>query len=80
MGPRAARRARRMAGVTTGARVLRVEDAFLRSLFPGRKGEPPLGLLIDEQGVYYDPATPNDLERCWPVIRSMTTHCWRPRG
>jgi len=45
-----------------GAGILQVEDAFLRSLFPGRKGEPPLGLLIDEQGIYYDPARPSDLE------------------
>ena len=27
-----------------GAGVLRVEDAFLRSVLPGRSGQPPLGL------------------------------------
>lgn len=43
--------------------LLRVEDAFLRSLFPGRKGEPPLGLCIDTNGVHFDPATKSDLER-----------------
>lgn len=42
--------------------LLRVEDAFLRSLFPGPKGEPPLGLLIDSRGVHFDPSTPSDLE------------------
>ncbi|WP_071468924.1 capsular polysaccharide biosynthesis protein [Roseinatronobacter thiooxidans] len=46
----------------SGAGILRVEDAFLRSLFPGRAGEPTLGLLIDTQGAYYAPATPSDLE------------------
>ncbi|MDD7972653.1 capsular polysaccharide biosynthesis protein [Roseinatronobacter sp. HJB301] len=46
----------------TGAALLRVEDAFLRSLFPGRMGEPPLGLLIDRSGVHYDPSRPSDLE------------------
>ncbi|MGI1660744.1 capsular polysaccharide biosynthesis protein [Palleronia sp. KMU-117] len=46
----------------TGAGVLSVEDAFLRSLFPGRAGEPTLGLLLDTSGVHYDPATPSDLE------------------
>jgi capsular polysaccharide export protein len=46
----------------TGAGVLAVEDAFLRSLFPGRAGEPTLGLLLDASGVHYDPATPSDLE------------------
>lgn len=45
------------------APLLRVEDAFLRSLFPGRAGEPPLGLLLDRTGVHFDPATPSDLEQ-----------------
>ena len=45
-----------------GADLLRIEDAFLRSLFPGRAGEPTLGLLIDHQGAYYAPAKPSDLE------------------
>ena len=48
--------------------MLRVEDAFLRSLFPGRAGEPTLGLVIDEQGIYYDPSCPSDLEML------LTTH------
>ncbi|MHA7849278.1 capsular polysaccharide biosynthesis protein [Roseovarius sp.] len=46
----------------TGASLIRIEDAFLRSLHPGRSGEPPLGLVIDHQGVHFDPATPSDLE------------------
>jgi capsular polysaccharide export protein len=46
----------------TGARIVRVEDAFLRSLRTGRDGEPPLGLLIDESGVHFDASTPSDLE------------------
>lgn len=46
----------------TGASLIRIEDAFLRSLFPGRMGEPPLGLLIDRSGVHYDPSRPSDLE------------------
>ena len=45
-----------------GANLIRLEDAFLRSLFPGRAGEPTLGLLIDRQGIYYDPSRPSDLE------------------
>ncbi len=44
------------------APITRVEDAFLRSLHPGRDGEPPLGLLIDGKGVHFDPQTPSDLE------------------
>nr|WP_321253729.1 capsular polysaccharide biosynthesis protein [uncultured Ruegeria sp.] len=42
--------------------VLRVEDAFLRSLHPGRSGEPPLGLLLDRSGVHFDSDQPSDLE------------------
>ncbi|WP_171099927.1 capsular polysaccharide biosynthesis protein [Ruegeria sp. HKCCD7255] len=45
------------------APVLSVEDAFLRSLHPGRGGEPPLGLLLDRSGVHFDPSTPSDLEQ-----------------
>jgi capsular polysaccharide export protein len=46
----------------TGAGVVTVEDAFLRSLFPGRAGEPTLGLLLDASGVHYDATRPSDLE------------------
>ncbi|MEM7317790.1 MAG: capsular polysaccharide biosynthesis protein, partial [Pseudomonadota bacterium] len=45
------------------APILRVEDAFLRSLHPGRAGEPPIGLHLDLSGVHFDPATPSDLEQ-----------------
>jgi capsular polysaccharide export protein len=44
------------------APVVRVEDALLRSLHPGRAGEPPLGLMIDTKGVHFDPTVPSDLE------------------
>ncbi len=44
------------------APVIRVEDAFLRSVLPGRSGEPPLGLLIDDMGVHFDSAQPSRLE------------------
>jgi capsular polysaccharide export protein len=39
-----------------------VEDAFLRSLHPGRAGEPPLGLVIDRTGMHFDATQPSDLE------------------
>ncbi|CAD0183414.1 Capsule polysaccharide biosynthesis protein [Ruegeria sp. THAF57] len=44
------------------APLLRVEDAFIRSLHPGRSGEAPLGLLLDQTGLHFDPAQPSDLE------------------
>ena len=42
--------------------LLRVEDAFLRSIHPGRAGEPPVGLQLDRSGVHFDPARKSDLE------------------
>ncbi len=41
----------------------RIEDAWIRSLKPGRAGGgPPMGLLIDRRGMHYDPAQPSELE------------------
>lgn len=45
-----------------GADLVRIEDAFLRSVKLGRDGAPPLGLLVDRAGVHFDPATPSELE------------------
>jgi capsular polysaccharide export protein len=46
-----------------GAPLVRVEDAFLRSLHPGRAGgEPPLGLILDPVGVHFDSRAPSRLE------------------
>ncbi len=46
----------------TDTPVLRVEDAFLRSLHPGRAGEPARGLCLDRRGVHFDSSSPSDLE------------------
>jgi capsular polysaccharide export protein len=44
--------------------LIRVEDAFLRSLHPGRaKGEAPLGLMIDPVGVHFDASQPSRIEQ-----------------
>lgn len=46
-----------------GAPIVRVEDAFLRSIHPGRASrETPLGLIIDEDGVHFDASSPSKLE------------------
>lgn len=42
--------------------LIRVEDAFLRSLRPGRMGDAALGLLIDPRGVHFDASTPSLIE------------------
>ena len=53
----------------TGAPLYTVEDAWIRSLHPGRDGgEGPLGLLIDDRGPHFDPARPSRLEEL------LTTH------
>lgn len=57
-----------------GAPLLRVEDAFLRSVHPGRSGEPPLGLLLDRSGVHFDAAQPSDLERLLATAPLDDTH------
>ncbi|MEM8580855.1 MAG: capsular polysaccharide biosynthesis protein, partial [Pseudomonadota bacterium] len=46
-----------------GAQLLFLEDGFMRSVRPGRTGEPPLGLLIDKRGPYFDARLETDLER-----------------
>ena len=46
----------------TESPVLRVEDALLRSVLPGREGQPPLGLHLDRTGVHFDSSHPSDLE------------------
>ena len=44
--------------------LIRVEDAFLRSVHPGRSGrEPPLGLLVDPVGVHFDSSAPSRIEQ-----------------
>ncbi len=46
-----------------GVPLVRVEDAFLRSIRPGRMGDAPIGLLIDPVGVHFDSASPSRLEQ-----------------
>lgn len=45
-----------------GLPLIRVEDAFLRSIRPGRMGDAPIGLMLDAQGVHFDSAAPSGLE------------------
>ncbi|MGQ0564257.1 MAG: capsular polysaccharide biosynthesis protein [Gemmobacter sp.] len=45
-----------------GVPLVRIEDAFLRSLRPGRAGDPGIGLLLDPVGVHFDAASPSRLE------------------
>lgn len=45
-----------------GLPVLRLEDGFIRSLGLGLSGCPPLSMVLDTQGMYYDASRPSTLE------------------
>ncbi|MDJ0858691.1 MAG: capsular polysaccharide biosynthesis protein [Dinoroseobacter sp.] len=46
-----------------GAQLLHLEDGFLRSVRPGRCGDPPLSLIADPGGAYFDANAETNLER-----------------
>jgi capsular polysaccharide export protein len=48
---------------TPEAPCLRVEDGFLRSRGLGAALVPPISLVTDDQGIYYDPSRPSRLDR-----------------
>lgn len=56
-----ARYARELAA-RKGLPYLAVEDGFLRSVGLGEAGAPPISLVVDDLGVYYDAARPSRLE------------------
>jgi capsular polysaccharide export protein len=63
-----ARRARR-ASQTHGIPFLCLEDGFLRSVGLG-KTEPPLSIVVDDVGIYYDATQPSRLESL--IARALT--------
>ncbi|WP_084386629.1 capsular polysaccharide biosynthesis protein [Castellaniella caeni] len=46
----------------TGARLLHMEDGFVRSVGLGSDMIAPQSLVLDEAGLYFDPTQPSDLE------------------
>lgn len=46
----------------TGARLLRMEDGFVRSVGLGSDLIRPMSLVLDARGIYFDPTQPSDLE------------------
>lgn len=42
--------------------LITIEDAFLRSVLTGRQGDLPLGLVMDETGIYFDTSRSSDLD------------------
>lgn len=49
-------------------KLVRVEDGFVRSVGLGSNLVPPLSVIVDWQGIHYDPSAPSDLE----TILAMT--------
>jgi capsular polysaccharide export protein len=45
-----------------GKPILRLEDGFIRSLDLGVNGAPPLSMVLDNVGIYYDASQPSSLE------------------
>lgn len=45
-----------------GKQVLRLEDGFIRSMDLGVNGAPPLSMVLDDVGIYYDANHPSALE------------------
>ena len=45
----------------TNIPILRIEDAFLRSVLTEREGGNSIGLHLDTCGVHFDPEKPSDL-------------------
>ncbi|WP_345828371.1 capsular polysaccharide biosynthesis protein [Pantoea sp. BRR-3P] len=49
--------------LASGKPILRLEDGFIRSLDLGVNGAPPLSMVLDSEGIYYDARQPSTLER-----------------
>ena len=47
---------------SVGLPVIRLEDGFIRSLGLGVQGCPPLSIVVDHLGIYYDASVPSSLE------------------
>lgn len=45
-----------------GARIVEAEDGFIRSIGLGADCVPPLSLVVDRLGIYFDPQQPSELE------------------
>ncbi len=45
-----------------GVPIVRIEDGFVRSVGLGSNLVPPSSVIIDRQGIHYDPRVPSDLE------------------
>lgn len=58
-----------------GRAVIRLEDGFIRSAGPAVHGHPPLSLVIDYDGIYYDASKQSTLEKLIQDRPGNDAHC-----
>jgi capsular polysaccharide export protein len=64
----------------TQARVLHMEDGFIRSVGLGSDLIRPLSLVLDAQGIYFDPTRPSDLEHLLNTVEFSPEELIRARA
>ncbi|MPT48145.1 MAG: hypothetical protein E2598_06945 [Sphingobium sp.] len=64
---------------STGAASIRIEDGFVRSVGLGSDLIPPLSLVLDRSGIYFDPRTPSDLETILATVNFTAEEIARAR-
>lgn len=63
----------------SGARHWRIEDGFIRSVGLGANMVAPLSLVIDDNGIYFDPSTPSRLELILASLECTSEELQRAR-
>ena len=69
----AARREATRRGVPLGV----IEDGFVRSVGIGKRGAPPVSLVVDDIGIYFDASAPSRLERLLVDVTWLTPSIMR---
>ncbi|WP_116090585.1 hypothetical protein [Sphingomonas crusticola] len=64
-------------GEQAGDRLVQVEDGFIRSIGLGADLHPPLSIVVDRTGIYYDPTRPSDLETLFATADFTDALCTR---
>lgn len=64
---------------TTGAKYWRLEDGFVRSVGLGAHMVAPLSLILDAEGIYFDPSQPSALEHLLATTTFSEDACHRAR-
>lgn len=64
---------------SSGAKRWRLEDGFIRSVGLGAHMVPPLSLVLDAEGIYFDPSQPSTLENLLATTEFSEQDCTRAR-